>query len=210
MQKRIFLALAGVLVFAASVLVGSGASVALTGSDHQRSDHFWSLTHVRAMATESYDSLAAMALSSEAVIVGRIGEIAPGREWRANEAEWLDPDLADPLMARFATVTIEIEQVIGTVSADASAGTVELEIFLPRDGLLQELRATAPRERAVFFLRTKADAPDHFRLVNDNQGLIREFDGKSHVVGATEGSFLAEIDGLPFEQLVAQIRVIVK
>jgi len=128
---------------------------------------------------------------------------------KANEAEWAEPQPADALMARFATVTIEIEQVIGTATADASAGTVQLEIFLPHDGLVPELRATAPRERAVFFLRTKADAPEFFRLVNDNQGLIRELAGTSHAMGATEGTFLAEIDGRPFEEMLAQLRSIV-
>jgi len=208
--KRFALPLAGVLVFATSVLAGGAASAALTGNgDHERSDRFWSLTHVQAMAAESYDSLTTMALASDAIVVGRIGAVAPGREWKANEAEWAEPQPADALMARFATVTIEIEQVIGTATADASAGTVQLEIFLPHDGLVPELRATAPRERAVFFLRTKADAPEFFRLVNDNQGLIRELAGTSHAMGATEGTFLAEIDGRPFEEMLAQLRSIV-
>ena len=46
-------------------------------------------------------------------------------------------------------------------------------------------------------------------MVNDNQGLVRECDGRSHVIGATEGSFLAEIDGLPFDQFRGQLRVVV-
>lgn len=75
-------------------------------------------------------------------------------------------------MARFAMATIQIEQVVGESSAHVPGGTVQLEIFLPRDGLLPELRTTAPSERAVFFLRSKADAPEFYRLVTDNQGLI--------------------------------------
>lgn len=206
-QKRLALPSLGVLLFAVAMLLGGVGSAAIAGdSDHERSDHFWSLSHVRAMSAESYGSLAELALASDAVVTGRIREVAPGREWRANEDEWLDPELADPVMARFATVIIEIEEIIGTPNVDLSSGAVELEIFLPQDGLLPDLRATAPRERAVFFLRSKADGPQFFRLVNDNQGLVRDFNGASHVVGATEGSFLAEIDGLPFEQLLLQLR----
>lgn len=161
------------------------------------------------MAAESYDSLSTMALASDAIVVGRIGAVDPGREWKANEDEWLEPEPSDALLVRFATLTIEVEEVIGTLTADASVGSIQLEVFLPRNSALEELRATAPGERAVFFLRTKADAPEFFRLVNDNQGLVREFDGKSHVVGATEGNFLGEIDGLPFEDFVAELRTIV-
>lgn len=32
----------------------------------------------------------------------------------------------------------------------------------------------------------------------------------SHVVGATEGNFLAGVDGLPFDQLIAQLHSIGK
>lgn len=210
MPKRFAVPVVGVLVFATSVLAGAAASAALTESgDHERSDRFWSLTRVRAMAAESYDTLTQMTLASDAIVVGRISAIAPGREWKANEDEWLDPEAADALLARFATVTLEIQDVIGGAVADASAGTVELEIFLPHDGLVPQLEATLPRERAVFFLRTKADAPEFFRLVNDSQGLIREFEGTSHMVGAVEGTFLAEIDGRPFGELLAQLRSIV-
>lgn len=209
MQKRLTLPSLGVLLFAISLLLGgAGAAVVAGNHDHERSDRFWSLSHVRAMAAESYGSLAEMAVASDAVVVGRIREIAPGREWGANENEWLDPDLADPTMARFATALIEVEQVVGTPSVDLSAGTLALEVFLPRETLLEDLQATTPRERAIFFLRSKADAPAFFRLVNDNQGLVREFDGTSHVVGATDGSFLSEIDGLPFEQVILQLQAI--
>lgn len=66
------------------MLVGRAASATFIGpGDHPRSDRFWSLTHLRAMQAETYESLPEMVLSSDAVIVGRIREIAPGREWRA-------------------------------------------------------------------------------------------------------------------------------
>lgn len=74
---------------------------------------------------------------------------------------------------------------------------VDLEIFLPSDGLIEELRASAPTERAVFFLRTKADAPRFFRLVNDNQGLIREFDGTSHARVQPKAASLARSTACP-------------
>jgi len=198
-------------VFVVGVALGGAASGAFNESGgHERSDRFWSLAQVRGMPAEWYDSLTSMALAADAIVVGRVGLVTQGREWRPNDAEWSEREPLDPLMARFANLTVETWDVIGTLPPRASASEIVIEMFLREADLLPMLQAAVPRERAVFFLRSKADAPEFFRLVNDEQGLIRDIGGESHVVGASDSRMLVEVNGLPFDQLLGQLRSILQ
>lgn len=158
------------------------------------------------MAAESFTDLGVMAKSADAVVVGRIVEIAKGREWVANPNEVDDPVFGESALARFATATILIEEVIGKTTYPVR-DRIALEIFLPQDKLVPHLEDTLPLERSVFFLRNKGpeDSTDYYRLVNDEQGLVREFGGVSHTFGV-ENPMLARIEGGPFSELLAELR----
>ena len=197
------------LIFGAVFVAGLVISSILTTTPedlHERSDRFWALTRVRGMAAESFTDLGVMAKSADAVVVGRIVEIAKGREWVANPNEVDDPVFGESALARFATATILIEEVIGKTTYPVR-DRIALEIFLPQDKLVPHLEDTLPLERSVFFLRNKGpeDSTDYYRLVNDEQGLVREFGGVSHTFGV-ENPMLARIEGGPFSELLAELR----
>ena len=207
--KLIRRALIPVALFAVSAAAGTGLAVQLPDDDtHARSDRFWSLPLVRGMSAELYGSLDDMALSADTVIVGRIVEVTAGRAWDAERDEGANGRAGDPPtpMARFAEATIEIEQVIGGSTYDLGSG-IRLEIFLPRDGMVPELQANLPRERALFFLRNKGptDSTEHYRLVSSSQGLFREMQGVVHLPVSPEGAFVRQLEGLEFETLIARV-----
>ncbi len=156
------------------------------------------------LAAEHYESLAVMAKSSDAVVLGRMTAVEAGRQWTANAHRPDDPLFGETAIARFATVTIEVERIIGEPAYPVD-GTIDLEVFLPVDGLIPRLEANLPRERALFFLRNKGptDSIAFFRLVNDDQGIVREFGGVSHTLGGDD-PLAVELDGVDFDELVAE------
>jgi hypothetical protein len=158
------------------------------------------------MAAESYSSLTDMEQSADAVVVGRIVDVREGRQWVANASEVDDLVFGEMAIARFANVTISVEEIIGGTLLPIGE-TVSLEIFLPEDGLIPSLQQTLPLERAVFFLRNKgpSDSTKYYTLVNDTQGLVREFAGVSHTMDVHD-AMLHEIEGKPFTTLLATLR----
>jgi hypothetical protein len=76
-----------------------------------------------------------------------------------------------------------------------------------RPELLDQLETQTPTERAIFALRNKGpeDSLEFFRLVNDSQGLVREFDGRAHVTSIDTPGF-ARLEGLPFDSVIEEFR----
>jgi len=48
------------------------------------------------------------------------------------------------------------------------------------------------------------------RISNDEQGLIRDIGGESPVVGVSGSGMPVEVNGLPFDRLLAQVRSILQ
>ncbi len=164
------------------------------------------------MDAELFGSLEESARSADLVVVGRITEVTEGREWVANPAYLDIPEAADVAYARFATAWIEPEAILGTPRVPVRPGRIPLELNLLQADLLPELVASAPRERAIFFLRDKADhgaAPGgYFRFTNFNQGLIRELDGRVETFLTGPDQFLSRLSGQPFDDVIARVRAI--
>ena len=59
----------------------------------------------------------------------------------------------------------------------------------------------------MFFLRNKgkADSVDFYRFTNDDQGLLRDFDGRLRISPTGEDHFLTHLDGEPFADILAKV-----
>jgi len=167
---------------------------------------------VEGVDAEVFGSLEESARSADLVVVGRITEVTKGREWVANPAYLDIPELADVAYARFATAWIEPEAVLGSPRLPVPLDRIPLELDLLQADLLPELVANVPRERAIFFLRDKADhgaAPgEYFRFTNFDQGLIRELDGRVETFPTGPDQFLSRLSGQPFGDVVARLKAI--
>ncbi len=173
-----------------------------------RSDRFWSALALRGMAAESYDTLEDLAKSADLVVVGTILSVERGREWVAIPEYVDDAALSGQAYARFATVTITIQQIVGPVRAPLpDPSLVKLEAYLPSPGALSILKDNVPRERSIFFLRNKgeSDSVEFYRFTNDEQGLVRDVDGRLRISPAGEDHFLTLLDGEPFDDILAKV-----
>lgn len=197
----------GLLV--ASFVVGLAAAPVVTSAlgERDRSDRFWNASAVRGMAAEEFDSLGSMAQSSDLVVVANIESVERGREWIINKAFASDPDRSELGWARFATARLSVVQILGTPRVPIPAEGLLLEIYLPRPDTLDALISNRPGEQAIFFLRNKGaeDDPRFFRFVNDEQGLLREFDGSVAVTPFAESDFLRHLDGASFGEVIRHI-----
>lgn len=110
--------------------------------------------------------------------------------------------------ARFGDVEVSIEQIVGSVEAPLPDRTrVNMEVFLVESEALAELRSNIPEERAIYFLRNKgpADSVDFYRLTNDEQGLLREFNGRVRIAPHGGTHFLTRLDGERFDEVLARV-----
>jgi hypothetical protein len=159
------------------------------------------------MPAEDYPDLSSAVKAADAVVVGRIARVAKGREWVANEAIIGDPDVGDRAYARFAAATISVEEVIGGTSYELG-GELTLELYLPRAETLAALLETVPTERALFVLRNKGpkDTIEAYRLVNDEQGLIRDLGGAGHLMAHDLPTGFTELEGKSFQSIISVAR----
>lgn len=200
-------------LIAAALVVWTSASMAGVASTSQRdaSDRFWArVTPQSALEAEHYESLSDMTASADAVVLGRIVEVLPGRVF-GNPASY--PVGA---AASYATAIVEVTDVL---SGDPGARTLQLELLLPDAEVLADLQAALPRERAVYFLRNKgheaallglppnvqANERPFFRLVN-TRAVLRDIDGNVAAPVSADEGFLLELDGTPFSDLLATLR----
>lgn len=200
----LFVGMATIFAFVA----GSIASLSLTTQQLsiERSDRFWRSTQINGMAAENYDSLAELSRSADLVVIGRIEKVAKGREWIGIPEYVDDPVHGESAWIRFATVTIAIEDVIGPIRTPLpDRSEVQLEVFLPNSTVFDELRANVPGERAAYFLRNKRDGIEFYRFTNDEQGLLREFQGRVRMAPAGETHFLTHLDGRPFDNVMSEV-----
>jgi len=193
------------LIVAAALSSGTGDNPMTVEDVHSRSDQFWALTSVHGMPAEDYTSFAEMVKSADAVVVGQIVNVTKGREWVADAALIGDPNVGDRAMARFAKVTIEIEQIVGR-SRYPLGKQVDMEVYLPREEDLPLLAANAPIERGIFALRNKGpkDSVEFYRLVNDDQGLIRDIGGSAHLLAHDLPVGFTELEGQAFSQVIRE------
>lgn len=180
---------------------------------------FMSPVQLRGTAAEEYSTLGDLANEADMVVVGRISEIERGRELVAAPEFVGDPVVDDLAFVRFALARIEVERVL---TKDVVAGpNIDVEILIIRWDQVELLQERLPNDRALFFLRHKADEADgrYFRLVNVHQGLIGSDAGTTVIPGqhdhgtqdpgqhdhADTEYFLADMNGRNFDEVIEQV-----
>ncbi|HEX7196339.1 MAG TPA: hypothetical protein VF364_05845, partial [Candidatus Limnocylindria bacterium] len=160
---------------------------------------------VLAMEVEQFGSLAEMADGADAVVLGRIVAITPGRSFGGASGH--------PL--RYASVRVQVDDLLAGGLPAAHAQSVILEV--PLFGGAPEIGPGSASARGVFFLRSKAtSAADaglpaevqdresaYYRLVVLNAAVLD--DHGTAAVADGDHAFLEALDGLRFEEVVLTV-----
>ncbi len=183
-------------------------------SPRQVSDDFWRHLHVNGSEIEQYDNLESMAGSADAVVKGRITDIAAGRVFG-----WRDDMLPNPEWTRvqYATITVEISELLAGALRREDMERVALEVMVGSEET-GSLRSSLPTEDGFFFLRSKGDEARRLGLSSERieeerpfyrlviaDGLLRIFDGRVAPAFAADQPFLLELEGMPADDVRARI-----
>jgi hypothetical protein len=90
---------------------------------------FWGRLYVRGSEVEDYTSLAEMARASDAVVVGRITSVDPGRVFGE-----LIPELPDPEdgLVRYASMRIAVDEIVAGELPPDDVESLQLEAMVPQ------------------------------------------------------------------------------
>ena len=157
----------------------------------------WADVGADALELEHYDSLPAMAAGSDAVVVGRIVDVAEGRSMGGASGH--------PL--HYAALTVEVEELVsGSLPAGhAQRLTLEVPLFGGLE-MLDAVRSSLPREESLFFLRNKGGPERAFyRLVEMDAVIVNR--GGTAEVSVEEDGFMAALAGARFDDLVDESRL---
>lgn len=194
--SAVLLGLAAAAVLAITLLPESpGAATA----------RFWTSLFLEAREAEHYDSLAAMRDASDAVVVGRITSVTKGR---------IFGDPPDDVV-QYVTAVVEVESVLKGQLKEVAPNRIQLEIMVPGAATLDDLVASTPVSRSVYFLRHKASelealgapadvvAADQlfYRLVI-LRGVIWESADAAHGMDAGEPDFLTQLNGRAMNEVI--------
>jgi hypothetical protein len=197
------LVLTAVLVL--SIWVAAGAQAADRNAEN--SEHFWTSLQYDFIEAEHYSSLGAMARAADAVVIGRLTSIVPGRVWG-------DP----PDAAYYAEARLEVTRLIAGSLVPVD-GALQFELFMAEPEVFDGLKATLPTEEGIYFLRNKgAEAAVlgksvatenheavYYRLVN-MAGLLRMGPGgETRVMPGRHEAFLADLAERPFDAVLADV-----
>jgi hypothetical protein len=195
------------------LLVGTvpiAATAVLVDNDSRQpshSDGFWSHFSPPGREAENFDSLRESVDAADAVVVGRIESLGPGR---------VIGDPASEYATYFVVATIAVDSIVhGSVESRTVA--LELVQFSPPD--VEALRSKLPQEDAVFILRNKGTEaaflglPEsvqeteraYYRLIN-SQSLFRNVAGKVRTAVGASDEYVVSLRGTSFMQLVDLIR----
>jgi len=200
----ILLALVGMLVLVVTVWTN------LAGTAQRSSDLFWSLAWVDGVQAEGYRTAEDMYAMTDAVVVGRMTGIKPGR---------VIGDPAGDNAAFYATVTLEVERVLRSrAGALPEGGSINLELVTFQQPLVDLMVESFVPERGLYFLTSKglnaaragesaevqaAEMPYYRLAVAD--GVVREIGGRALTRPSLDRSLFADSNGLPFETVVQDI-----
>ena len=155
----------------------------------------WSDTVVEALELEHYATLPELVHGSDAVVRGRVVDVAPGRVFGDPERSAL----------HYAAVTIVVEDVaVGSLLAgDATTLTLEVPLFGGPE-TLEGVLSSLPRDESLFFLRNKGgDEAEFYRLVV-MRGVVVNRDGAAEVTPGD--AVLDDVAWTPFDELVERVR----
>ena len=155
----------------------------------------WADAAVIATELETYDSLAGMTAGADAVVRGRVLDVALGRSFGGASGRGL----------HYATVTLGVDELPAGELPPGHADRLILEVPLfagPES--LDALRSGLPPDESLFFLRAKDDGSGAYRLVVMS-GVIVNRDGVAESA-SLEDDFLAELDGARFADVLDEVR----
>ena len=173
---------------------------------------FWAaIDGYPSVEAETYESYEAMARLADAVVLGRIEAVRPGRSWLAEEGPSDDYDL----YVTYADAKIVIDDVLANAGKlDLGAQVViEFTVQRPEDaGIVGRL---LPVERGIFFLREKGREAERlglpksvvdaergrYRLVN-SAGVVHDANAVVWLPDAASETGLREWEGRRFEDLI--------
>jgi len=184
-------------------LFGVSEQVRLAGAV-TRSNEFWSNYLVEGIQAERFRDLPEMTQASDAVVVGRIRSIEPGRIFGQ----------AGDYQVSYVSASLWVDDVLSGRAAKAG-DKLTLELMAADPSVLPE----PPRESTVFFLRNKGveaarlgfpsslqlAESAYFRLVRF-EAFLRNFSGRVKVAGTAEYPWLVGLDDEPFDGVVRMIR----
>ncbi len=172
---------------------------------------FWAAVAPFGLTIENYDALGPMATSSDLVVVGRVAAIREGPP--------LGSDSPPSLMN--GVVDVRIESVLAHADDSVLEPTVPVVFFVPDRVAWPRFTGAIPAERVVLFLRRVdryaewlGEKPDPTLVglyaIVSAEGVLRDADGIVAAPLFAEAPFLAELEGTPFSDVVAEITTLAK
>lgn len=166
-----------------------------------------SLVRAEVEEVERYDSLRGITLGADAVVLGRVRSVEPGRIFSS---------------CGYAAATVDVEALLAGDLPAGSRDQLTLEYF-GFCSTLPELGEEIPRGRAVFFLRNKGEETRVVRPGATDQeiasesafwrtvilaGTVVDHDGSVDVPVGLNAPFLVALKGSSFPEFVDRVRVI--
>jgi len=166
-----------------------------------------SLVRAEVEEVERNDSLRGITLGADAVVLGRVRSVEPGRIFSG---------------CGYAAATVDVEALLAGDLPAGSRDQLTLEYF-GFCSSLPELGEEIPRGRAVFFLRNKGQETRHVQPDATEQeiasesafwrtviyaGTVVDQDGYVHVPDTLNAPFLVALEGSPFPEFVDRVRAI--
>ena len=156
---------------------------------------------------EHFESLEAITAGSDAVVLGHVVDVQPGRVFSG---------------CGYAAATLQVDSLLAGTLPPPSRDQLTLEYF-GFCGDMADVEQAIPSEPGVFFLRNKGvdtqmfrpDAPaaeieteSHFWRTVILAGTVINQNGTVEVPETLNAPFLADLRGLPFDAFVSEVRTI--
>ncbi len=163
--------------------------------------------HAEIEEVEHYDSIEAITEASDAVVLGHVIDVRPGRRVGG---------------CGYAAATVQVDALLAGTLAPPSRDQLILE-YSDFCGEMPELGETIPRQPGVFFLRNKGVETRMFRpdataaeIAIESAfwrtvilaGTVVNRNGAVDVPETMNAPFLAQLKGLPFDDFVREIATI--
>lgn len=163
--------------------------------------------HAEVEEAEHYESLRALTMGADAVVLGTVVTVEPGRVFSG---------------CGYAAATLRVEALVAGALPPAAQDRLTIEYFGFCDAL-PRLGVEIPRERGVYFLRNKGQElrivqPDAAAMAVEAEskfwrtvilaGTVVDRDGSVHVPETLNASFLAGAEGTSFAEFVASVRAL--
>ena len=179
-------------------------------SERGASDHFWSLAWVDGVQAEGYESRKEIYELTDAVVLGRLASISPGR---------VIGDAENDNAAYYVTVTLDIERVLrARPNAVPADGSVRLELVTFQEEVVAMMVEAFEPESGLFFLTSKgldaaragesvevqaAEMPYYRLAVAD--GVLREIGGRAFTRPSPDASLFSSLQGQSFDSAIEEI-----